>query len=90
MTAENSNWRIYLDCEITRRKRYHIVANHFGDTAFTSPNLETCLCWCADEGHRLIQIVGEHWTWWIWVQHREPLTEDAHQVTNEQEPGLPF
>lgn len=64
MTSDTpAPWRILLDCQMTRRKRWHIVLDPEGDCQFSSPKLEACLTWLRDADVYACLLMGDEWVW---------------------------
>lgn len=58
-------WTIWADCQITRRKYYHIVADPAGRGCYRSRSLADCAAFLEAEGVEAyrIALVGETGRW---------------------------
>lgn len=89
--SARKHWKVLMDCQVTRAKRYHIVLDTNGDHAFTSPSLEGCFEWAFEQGVRWLVLVGDRWTWQINIANcwRLPTVDDA-RAGETAEAGQPF
>ena len=58
---EGQHWVLWLDCEVTRRKLYHIVTDSNDRTRFRSRFVSECIAFLANEGvEAYLQVVNDH------------------------------